>query len=88
MFKILDKNGLQISLDKCEFFKTEIDFLGCTISENGNKPPKSKIEEISNIPKPTDYKGLRRFLGMTGFYRHMIPNYAKIVAPLTELIRL
>lgn len=88
VFKILDRYNLKISIDKCQFFKDNIDFLGCNISAEGLKPTKAKQFEIYNYPTPTNSKSLRRFIGMVGFYRRLIVDYANIVLPLTECIKI
>lgn len=88
VFNILAENNLKISLKKCTFFQTSIDFLGYNISPLGLKPTHRKTEEIKNFPVPKESKELRRFLGMIGFYRKLIPNFAEICLPLTETIRL
>lgn len=88
VFSILHRYRLRISLDKCQFFKTQINFLGHTVTSEGLRPPDSKVKEIADLPSPPDSAGLRRFLGMVGFYRRMVPHFADIVHPLTELIRL
>jgi len=36
---------------------------------------------------PTSIKQLRRFLGLTEYYRQLIDSYASIVVPLTDLLR-
>lgn len=36
-------------------------------------------------PRPANKKVVRAFLGLTGYYRHFIPNYSTIAAPLTDL---
>ena len=87
VFEVLNKYNLKISLSKCVFCVSEIDFLGFNVSNAGLKPPTSKISELSDFPYPTDSKALRRFLGMVGFYRKLVPNFASIVLPLTECIR-
>ena len=84
---ILSNNDLKLSIDKCLFFKGNLYYLGFNISANGITPTKAKIDEIGNIPPPNDSKSLRRFLGMIGFYRRLIPRFANIVPPLTEVIK-
>ena len=82
----LKQYGLSCSPNKCEFIKTEIDFLGFTISGTGIKPKSTKIDDIMNLPAPKTYKGLRRILGMFSFYRQHIPKFANIVEPLQQLL--
>ena len=87
VFDTLNKYDLRISGDKCHFMQDEIIFLGHHISSAGIRPPEKKIEAIDMIPLPKDSKELRRFLGMTGFYRRMLPRYAEITHPLSEIVR-
>ena len=67
---------------------TSLDFLGFHISVDGIKPTISKIEELKSFPYPKEAKGLRRFLGMVGFYRKLIPKFSEIVLPLSERMSL
>ena len=87
VFKILKDNGLRVNISKCKFFKNKIDYLGHTITPEGMLPSESKVKEILDFPEPTDSKGLRRFLGMIGFYRRLIPNFAYKVLPLTDKMK-
>ena len=84
---ILHRHRLRISLDKCDFFKSQVVYLGHTVSAAGLRPPDAKLKEIADLPTPPDSAALRRFLGMVGFFRRMIPHFAEIVHPLTELIK-
>ena len=88
VFQVLAKNNLKISLDKCVFKVPELDFLGYRVSAQGLLPTTRKVEELKSFPYPNDSKSLRRFLGMVGFYRKLIPNYASIILPLSERMRL
>ena len=88
VLNVLCSNNLKISLAKCIFAVNNLDFLGCNISQNGIKPTCSKSKELNDFPAPKESRSLRRFLGMVGFYRKLIPNFASIVYPLTEKIRL
>lgn len=88
VFNLLNKNNLKISLNKCIFIKDSLDFLGFNVSKDGIKPTNEKLIEIQNFPVPNSTQSLRRFLGMSGFYRKLVSNFADIAFPLTELIRL
>ena len=46
------------------------------------------MAEILDLPRPPDSESLRRYLGLIGFYRRMVPHFADVVFHLTELIRL
>jgi len=87
VLSILSTNNLRITPTKCEFFKESLTFLGYHISADGIKPPSDRISTISNFPLPTTSTDLRRFLGMLQFFRHMIPNFANIAFPISELLR-
>jgi hypothetical protein len=83
----LKENGLKVQLDKCEFLRKEINYLGHVISENGVAPDPSKIEKVKNYPRPTDIKGIQAFLGFAGYYRRFIKCFAEIAKPLSKLTR-
>ena len=90
VLKILHDNNLRLSLDKCLFLQTSLDYLGFHIGSDGISPTwKKKTAEIKKkfFPDPGNSKSLRRFLGMVGFYRKLIPHFADIVFPLTEKIK-
>ncbi len=57
------------------------------ISKEGSQPDPKNVDAVLEMIPPTKIKEVRRFLGMTGFYRKHIHNYAKIVTPLTNLTR-
>ena len=86
LFQILQRAGLSIKLGKCVFGRSEVDFLGHTISSKGFRPPQRKVEAIAKYPRPTDSTGLRRFLGMINHYRRSIPRAAHLQAPLNRLL--
>ena len=60
--------------------------LGHQISERGIEVDKAKIETIEKLPPPSSMKGIRSFLGHTGFYRRFIKDFSKIAKPLSNLL--
>ncbi len=50
------------------------------------KPGEAKISAVLEFPMPCNKRELRRFLGMTGYYRSFCPNFSALVSPLTDLL--
>lgn len=87
VFLTLQNANMKVQMDKCEFYKKQVNFLGFTISENGVKTNQEKVKAISDFPIPKSLKELRSFLGLSGYYRRFIRDYAKLAKPLTTLLR-
>ena len=77
--------NLRLNLPKCTIAAREVNYLGHAICEKGIRPIPSKIEAINKIPSPQNVKDVRSFLGLSGYYRRFIKDYATISAPLNEL---
>jgi len=65
----------------------ECTYLGHIIGNGEVKPERSKLQVIAQFPLPTTKKQFRSFLGLTGYHRCFILNYASIAAPFTNLTR-
>lgn len=50
------------------------------------RPDQEKLDVMVRWPLPTTIKALRDFLGLTGYYRKFIQGYAKLAAPLPDLL--
>ena len=87
IFETLNGANMKVQLDKCEFFKEEVEFLGFIVSHNGIKANPKKVQAIVEFPYPNNVKELRSFLGLSGYYRRFIKGYANIAKPLTKLLR-
>lgn len=86
VFQRLHEYKLKLNPKKCEFFKSEVRYLGHVVSEEGIMTDPEKTAALKEWPVPTNIKTLRSFLGFAGYYRRFIKNYAKIVRPLNELL--
>lgn len=87
VLETLQSANLKVQLDKSEFLHNKIEFLGYIIAQDGIMPNKNKIEAIEKFPEPKTIKQLRGFLGLLGYYRRFIKDFAKVAKPLTTLLR-
>lgn len=62
-------------------------YLGNIISGEGVSINEDKIEAMLQCSQPKSIKELRGFLGLTGYYRRFIKNFALISKPLTNLLK-
>ena len=86
MFKRFHEHGLKLKPLKCSFLHKQITFLGHEISADGMKPSTLNLEGITEMAPPANYTEARCFLGMNGFFRRFIKNYACIAKPLNDIL--
>jgi len=77
--------NMKISIEK-KFFKLETTFLGYVVSHNVIKTEHEKISTKVKYPIPKDFRELRSFLGLNGYYRKFLQSYAKIAKALTKYL--
>lgn len=86
VFTRLRAHQLFAKLSKCEFGCTSIGYLGHIMSGKGVSVDPVKIQVIKDWLVPTTLKALRGFLGLCGYYRCFVLNYASLASPLIELL--
>ena len=77
--------GATVSSKKAQICLPEALIVGQRCNANGHEPDTEKVSKILSWPPLTTPKEVRHFLGLCGTVRIWIPNYSKIVRPLTEL---
>lgn len=87
IFNVLRENNLKIQFDKCKFFTKETEYLGHVLTPEGVRPNPNKIKDIIQLKLPTTQKQIKSFLGITGYYRKFIRDYAKVAQPMTKFLK-
>ena len=64
---------MRINLSKCNFAKTEIEWLGHKFTQSGTAPLELKTAAILNLSEPKNLKQLRYFLGSVHYLGKFIP---------------
>jgi len=83
--RIIDA-GLKLKMDKCQFLRRQVHYLGHTISAEGVSCEAGKVEAVKNWPVPATTTALRSFLGFASYYRRFIQGFSKIAGPLHDLV--
>ncbi|CAD7085483.1 unnamed protein product [Hermetia illucens] len=84
---ILAEIGMTLNIKKCTFLATEVSSLGHRITKEGLLPGEVKTDAIQKFPTPSNRTEVRRFLGLTSFFRRFVQGYAQIALPLTRLLK-
>jgi len=82
----LQKAGVTLNKEKCQFSKRSVQFLGHVIDSDGIRPDSSKVTAIQNMKEPTNVKELRRLLDMANHLGKFIPNLADTIKSLCDLL--
>lgn len=83
----LVKNKLGVRLDKCEFFRASIKYLGYTIDNMGIRADDKGLEAIKNFPLPNKVRAIQSFLGLCSYFRRFIKDFSILAKPLYDLTR-
>ena len=75
VLKRLKDTNLRLSLKKCHFLKSQVQYFGHTITQSEIKPDPSKVRAITAYPTSTNVKTIRSFLGLAAFYRRFIKKF-------------
>ena len=87
VFKRLPDAGLKLKESKCEFFRSQIHYLGHMLLAKGIQPLPEKLDSITNMPAPENQIEVKQFLALVGYYHKFVPWFSDISRPLPKLTR-
>ena len=87
VFGRIRASGLKLHPQKCHLGYREVQYLGHVISAEGISPDPDKVRAVADFKVPTDVRSVREFLGLAGYYRRFVSNFARVASPLFALLR-
>jgi hypothetical protein len=88
VLKTLSECHLKIHPQKSIFATNVVEYLGHNVvGQHGLTMNQAKIEAIKALPTPNNVPELRSILGFMTYYRHFIPGYSSLTAPLNKLLQ-
>ena len=81
------ENNLKINREKIQFALGEVELLGVKVNGREQTPNDIKKNEALVFPVPRNIKELRRFLGLAGWFRGFVKNFAGLTARMTASLR-
>ena len=88
VFDRLTKHNVKLNGEKCQFFQSEVKYMGYKLNSQGVSPLESKLGAIKNALRPTNRTELKSFLGMVNYYSRFLPDLSTILSPLYNLTKL
>ena len=87
VLQLLRDHQMYAKFSKCEFWLTEVRFLGHVVSASGVSVDPEKVEAVMSWERPKSVFKICSFLGLAGYYRRFIEDFSRIAAPMTRLTR-
>jgi hypothetical protein len=78
--------GLKLKPSKCFLLQKSVGFLGHVVSEEGVAAHPDKTRAVAEWPEPSCVRDVRAWLGLTGYYRRYVKDYARVAAPLIAVL--
>ena len=81
----IKRAGLRLKPSKCHLFQKEILYLGHRITRDGVATDPGKIDAVRKWAVPRTVQEVQTFLGLVGYYRKFVNNFAATAKPLYRL---
>ena len=87
VLQTLRDHQLYAKFNKCEFWLTDVRFLGYIMSASSVSVDLEKVEAVMSWERPKSVFEIRSFLRLAGYYRRFIEDFSHLAAPMLKLTR-
>lgn len=86
VFDRLKAASLSINLQKCEFCRSSLAYLGFIVDHGGLRTNPDKVSAIVDFPVPQNTTQIKRLIGLVSWYRRFIKDFSSVCSPITDLL--
>jgi len=87
VLKCLEENDLYIKPEKYAWKVQKVNLLGVVMDQGKIEMEEDKVAGVLNWSVPKTVRDVRKFLGLTNYYRQFVKDFAKLAQPLNNLTR-
>ena len=87
LFTRIREASLTVKPSKCLLGYSKVDFLGHHVGDGNILTQDDKVDKVMEADRPHTKTQVRSLLGLAGYYRKYIQNYASVVTPLINLTK-
>ena len=85
----LKEKGIKLRVDKCEFVKFEVRYLGRLVSQEGYRADPKDVQALEKFrAAPKTVGDVRSLLGFLGYYRQYVKDFARKLKEVYDLLKL
>lgn len=85
--RVLKEANLTVNIQKCEFFRPSLKYLGFIVDPDGLRTDPGKVESMVNYQRPKTSTEVKRFVSMCSWYRRFVKDFSTLVSPLNDLLK-
>ncbi|GCB70404.1 hypothetical protein scyTo_0005667 [Scyliorhinus torazame] len=87
IIKTLSEAGFKIGLKKCQIGRSEVNYLGYSVSKEGREACIEMRKKVAEITAPVSRKGVKKIMGILGYLRPVVKDFSLYAKPIYETLK-